>query len=174
MSSRDWKLTRVVVVTALVAVGLSACTPTEREVTMNYTDAVSELDEAMVASQQVIGGEWEVLDAGAEPCSMPDGTGARAPLSRLGGGLALDRQPEIIRMVSAEWAAAGFSATEVQLPPGGLITAELRYPESGEDENGVYLRLEMAPDASRVSGQTRCADGDVVQINEEYQKQQGN
>lgn len=134
---------------------------------MDHTEAKVELEGLFAVAYDRVGGAWESLDRGAEPCTLPSGgTGARYPLTRLGPGVPKEQQQAVIDTVVAGWTKAGFTPTVTDLPPvNGLVVIEVRYPASGYGVDGLAMQFWIAHTGTSLDGQTRCVPGDADKIN---------
>ncbi|WP_156364269.1 hypothetical protein [Curtobacterium sp. Leaf261] len=122
-----------------------------------------DLTTQIAATQQMVGGEWEVLDTNSRACG--DG-GASWVVARIGPGVPAADRRALADEVEAAWKAYGWSP--VRAPFGvdapGL---RLRYPASGVLPNGFYIEFNSNRYASTIGAQTPCAAGDVDQLNRE-------
>lgn len=143
---------------------------------MTYDEALTELEGLLTPVQDVVGGDWENLDGGAERCSLPNGdTGAWSPSARLGSGVPAEQHQTIVDQVVQIWTDAGFEPVVTKRPPvEGIVVTEVGYPADGYGVDGLYLAFSVGVNSTSVEGQTRCVPGDAAQINEDYQEQQGN
>lgn len=152
---------------ALLVAG-TACSPTDpdpsEEPAMEYADARAELTDLFERIQDRIGGEWQRMDGGAFPCGDD---GAQGLLTRIGPGVPADQQAAIVEFVVDELDRAGFPPSTAELPPvDGAVVTEVSYPaRDAEDPDGVQITVGIGPNATDVSGQTRCVPGDPDQLN---------
>lgn len=166
------------VATALVlVVGLTACVPHSRPsnepTTMNAAQAHDELATLLEDAQSVVGGEWKSIDGGAEICTTAAGKpGVVYPFGRLGPGVPGGDQQAMLDRVVAAWKSSGFTAVPHTQPSvKGVEIREVRYPDSGYGEDGIYLIFSVSVNGSTIDAQSRCVPGNADQINQDRQKQ---
>jgi hypothetical protein len=133
---------------------------------MDHVQAKAEVDDLFAQAQQIVGGDWQVADSGAESCNLVVGSGARYALTRIGAGIAADQTDSIVKGVVDAWTTAGFAPTVTELPPvNDLVVIQVRYPASGYGVDGLYLQFWAGTEASTLEGLTRCVPGDANEIN---------
>lgn len=136
---------------------------------MDHLHALTEADELLVAAQNVLGGEWENADGGADTCVLPSGeSGVQYGLTRGGGNPVGDAQSVAasVTAVATLWTSAGFEPTVIELPAlDGLALTEVRYPETGYGVDGLYLSFQATTAGASVQALTRCVPGDAAEIN---------
>lgn len=133
---------------------------------MDHVQAKAEVDDLFSQAQELVGGDWQIADTGAQACSLDGGTGARYALTRIGSGVPGENTAAIVAGVVDAWTSAGFAPTVSELPPvNGLVVTQVRYPASGNGVDGLYLRFWAGTEATTLEGLTRCVPGDANEIN---------
>jgi hypothetical protein len=162
-------LPRIVVAVTVLSLLAGCTTPTKDIPTMNHREAKAELDNLFAAAQKAVGGDWVNQDSGAEGCHLLSGAiGAQYPLSRLGPGVPLEQQQQVIEAVVSTWTDAGFKIKVSRLPAyKGIVITEVGYPGARDrlGIDGLYMTFGIGVNSTDLDGQTRCVPGDAAKIN---------
>jgi len=159
-----------VVVCVLPGVLLGGCglvSGGAEEDVVTHVEARAEVETLLVIAQNLVGGVWDKsVDSAAERCSLGWGEGARYVLSRFGQGVPVEQQQAMVDAVVAQWAALGVDATVSTLPDlNGVIGFQVRQPGViGTEPDGFFVEFTISEQVSLARGQSRCAEGDVREI----------
>ncbi|WP_156364267.1 hypothetical protein [Curtobacterium sp. Leaf261] len=115
------------------------------------------------ATQQLVGGDWEVVDSNARPCN--EGA-VNWTITRIGPGVRTAEREELFDSVEVAWKKNGWEPVR-RATGGDAPGLRLRYPASGVLGDGFYVELESTVHGTTIGAQTACAAGDVDQLNRE-------
>lgn len=120
-------------------------------------------------AQDILGGDWEHQDTGAEQCQLASGeVGARVSLLRLNdAGIPVDQQQAAIDRIAGHWRAVGLDPVRSSRPGiKDVTTLLLTYPASGVTEDGFYIEVGTSTVGSTIDVRSSCGAGDADKLNE--------
>lgn len=122
-----------------------------------------ELTTRVEATQQIVGGDWEVSDTNSRKCA--DGS-VNWGVTRLGPGVATADRAALFDRVEVAWKAFGWHAVRTRIG-GESPGLQLRYPTGGALDDGFFVELGSTVHGTTIDAQTACTAGDVDQLNRE-------